>query len=62
MRTTSLAALAAVLMAAAASAQEAQPEAVATEEEQEMAPETRRPLRVLTNPYDISSFYRSAEG
>ncbi len=32
------------------------------EEEQEMAPETRRPLRVLTNPYDISSFYRSAEG
>ena len=25
-------------------------------------PDTRRPLRVLENPYDISSFYRSSDG
>jgi hypothetical protein len=63
MRTTSLAALSIVLLAAAAGAQEAVPEAaVPMDEEQELAPEDRRPLRVLTNPYDISSFYRSAEG
>ena len=62
MRTTVAALFLVLMAAAAASAQEAEPEAVAAEEEQEMAPGTRTPLRVLTNPYDISSFYRSAEG
>lgn len=52
------------LLAAAASAQEATPEtqAVETEDEAEAQPEPRRPLRVLENPYDISSFYRSSDG
>ena len=39
------------LLASAAKAQELEQEA-----------ETRRPLRVLENPYDISSFYRSSDG
>lgn len=51
------------LLAAAASAQEA-PETPAPEEEaDEVAqPDTRRKIRVLENPYDISSFYRSSDG
>jgi hypothetical protein len=51
------------LLAAAASAQEA-PETPAVEEEaDEVAqPDTRRKIRVLENPYDISSFYRSSDG
>ena len=52
------------LLAAAASAQEA-PEVPAVEEEEadEVAqPDTRRKIRVLENPYDISSFYRSSDG
>ena len=51
------------LLAAAASAQEA-PEVPAVEEEaDEVAqPDTRRKIRVLENPYDISSFYRSSDG
>jgi hypothetical protein len=51
------------LLAAAASAQEA-PEAPAAEEDaDEVAqPDTRRKIRVLENPYDISSFYRSSDG
>lgn len=47
----------ALLGTAAARAQE--PEAV---DEKEPAAEPRRPLRVLENPYDISSFYRSSQG
>jgi len=45
-------------------AQEAAPETPAVEAEDPAAaqPETRRPLRVLENPYDISSFYRSSDG
>jgi hypothetical protein len=62
MRTTPLAALVIVLLAAAAGAQEAPATAPAEEPEEQAAPETRTKLRVLTNPYDISSFYRSAEG
>ena len=53
------------LLAAAASAQEARPENPATEgdEAEEVAPpDTRRKIRVLENPYDISSFYRSSDG
>jgi hypothetical protein len=50
------------LLAAAAGAQEATPEPAAVPEDEASAqPETRRPLRVLENPYDISSFYRSNE-
>lgn len=49
--------------AATAQAQEATPEApAAVAEEDEAQPDTRRPLRVLENPYDISSFYRSSDG
>jgi hypothetical protein len=36
--------------------------AVESDEEAAAAPDTRRPLRVLENPYDISSFYRSSDG
>ena len=43
-------------------AQEAAPETPAVEAEDAAPPETRRPLRVLENPYDISSFYRSSDG
>jgi hypothetical protein len=53
------------LLAAAASAQEAVPEnsAVDAEEPEEATqPDTRRKIRVLENPYDISSFYRSSDG
>ena len=61
MRREALTVLSMVLLAAVAGAQEPvrEPEPV---EEETAAPETRRPLRVLDNPYDISSFYRSAEG
>ena len=50
--------------APAARAQEAAPEtpAVETDREETAPPDTRRPLRVLENPYDISSFYRSSDG
>ena len=52
------------LLAAAAVAQEAPPQAPAVEPEEQPVeqPDTRRPLRVLENPYDISSFYRSSDG
>jgi hypothetical protein len=49
------------LLGAAAEAQEATPETPAADD-QAAQPETRRPLRVLENPYDISSFYRSSDG
>lgn len=49
------------LLGAAAEAQEATPETPAADD-QAAPPETRRPLRVLENPYDISSFYRSSDG
>ena len=53
------------LLAAAASAQEAAPEnpaAEGDEAEEAAQPDTRRKIRVLENPYDISSFYRSSDG
>ena len=54
------------LLGTAVSAQEAVPESPAVDAEAEgdeaTQPETRRPLRVLENPYDISSFYRSSDG
>jgi hypothetical protein len=37
-------------------------EATANDEEREAPVEARRPLRVLENPYDIASFYRSSQG
>jgi hypothetical protein len=43
-------------------AQEPAPDTPAVEAEDAAQPETRRPLRVLENPYDISSFYRSSDG
>ena len=61
MRREALTVLSMVLLAAVAGAQEPVREEEPAAEEQ-VAPETRRPLRVLENPYDISSFYRSAEG
>ena len=60
MRREALAVLTMVLLAAAAGAQDPVREEEAVEEQAE--PQERRPLRVLDNPYDISSFYRSAEG
>lgn len=36
--------------------------AAVDEQEQEQPAQPRRPLRVLENPYDISSFYRSSQG
>jgi hypothetical protein len=51
------------LLGAVAGAQEAVPETRADDAEDSAAqPDTRRPLRVLENPYDISSFYRSSDG
>ena len=50
------------LLGTAVSAQEAVPETDAQAEDEATQPETRRPLRVLENPYDISSFYRSSDG
>jgi len=52
------------LLGSAVTAQEAAPENPAVEAEGDEAAqaETRRPLRVLENPYDISSFYRSSDG
>ena len=62
MTTNALAAAVLVsLLGAAAEAQEATPETPAAED-QAAEPDTRRPLRVLENPYDISSFYRSSDG
>jgi hypothetical protein len=47
-----------------AAAQGAVPVTPAVEPDEEAAAQadTRRPLRVLENPYDISSFYRSSDG
>jgi hypothetical protein len=64
-RNTLAATLLLSLLGSAAIAQEATPEGRAVEREEldEVAqPDTRRPLRVLENPYDISSFYRSSDG
>jgi hypothetical protein len=63
MTTKALAAALLILMTAgAAAAQEPEPEPAAEPEQDEAAqPDTRRPLRVLENPYDISSFYRSSD-
>ena len=62
MRREALAVLSMMLLATVAGAQEDvranEPEA----EEQEIAPEDRQQIRVLDHPYDIASFYRSAEG
>ena len=49
--------MAVVASTAAARAQEA----VEDEQGQEQPAEARRPLRVLENPYDIASFYRSSQ-
>ena len=49
--------MAAVASAAIARAQEPS----VSEEDREQPAEARRPLRVLENPYDISSFYRSSQ-
>jgi len=67
MSTNALAAalLLSLLGAATGSAQGAVPEtpAVDVDESEEAAqPDTRRKIRVLENPYDISSFYRSSDG
>lgn len=62
MRREALAVLSMVLLAAVAGAQEDVRENEAATDEQEIAPESRRQIRVLEHPYDISSFYRSAEG
>jgi hypothetical protein len=48
--------------AAAHDAQEPAPETPAMDAEEQAQPDARRPLRVLENPYDISSFYRSSDG
>jgi hypothetical protein len=65
---TAMAALAGVSLAAAvAAAQEKQPEAtqkvptVQAQEPEETFDAPRPAIRVLRNPYDISSFYRSGE-
>jgi len=50
------------LLGAVAGAQEAVPETQVDAEEAAAQPDTRRPLRVLENPYDIASFYRSSDG
>ena len=64
--TTKALAAAMVLSLMGAAAQGAQEPAAQTPavdpEDQAAPPETRRPLRVLENPYDISSFYRSSDG
>ena len=54
-------------LAVSARAQEPTPASRPADEAEEEAdgtatPDTRRPLRVLENPYDISSFYRSSDG
>jgi hypothetical protein len=51
----------AVVMAMVASAALARAQEVAVDE-QEQPTETRRALRILENPYDIASFYRSSQG
>jgi hypothetical protein len=54
-----------LLAAASASAQGAVPEGPAVdgdEADEAKAPDTRHKIRVLENPYDISSFYRSSDG
>ena len=61
MRREALAVLSMVLLASVAGAQEPVRENEMLEEPEEAQAE-RRPLRVLENPYDISSFYRSSEG
>jgi hypothetical protein len=64
---TAMAALAVVALAAGAAAQEKQPEAtqkvptVQAQEPEETVDAPRPAIRVLRNPYDISSFYRSGE-
>ena len=60
MRREALTVLSMVLLASVAGAQEPVREEEVIEEQE--ASEPRRPLRVLNNPYEISSFYRSAEG
>jgi hypothetical protein len=52
-------ALAMTVVASAAVAQAQEP--AVEEQAQEQPAEARRPLRVLENPYDISSFYRSSQ-
>jgi hypothetical protein len=63
MRTTIAAALAAVALAGSAAAQEARPEdrakAPDAQAQDEDRPVNRPSIRVLQNPYDIASFYRS---
>lgn len=63
-KTLAAAVLLSLLGAAAYGAQEATPETPAVDAEDQAAaqPETRRHIRVLENPYDISSFYRSSDG
>ena len=66
MPTNALAAalLLSLLSAGASSAQEARENTPVEPAESEEAaqPDTRRKIRVLENPYDISSFYRSSDG
>jgi hypothetical protein len=47
-----------LMMVAASTAGAKTQEPTADEQTQEHPAESRRPLRVLENPYDISSFYR----
>ncbi len=51
-----------VMMVLASSAVAQTQEPPVDEQSQEQPAESRRPLRVLDNPYDISSFYRSSQG
>lgn len=57
MKKTWLLGLASVLLAAGVSAQ-----APEVTDEDERAPEPVHKIRVLENPYDIASFYRSSQG
>jgi hypothetical protein len=62
MRREALAVLSMVLLAAVAGAQEDVRGNEPAAEDQEIAPENRQKIQVLEHPYDIASFYRSAEG
>jgi hypothetical protein len=50
-----------VVMVVAVSGVARAQEAAVDEQSQEQPAEARRPLRVLENPYDIASFYRSSQ-
>ena len=64
--TAFLGSLALVLLAGAVGAQEPAPPADEQQDENaqldERAPDTRPKIRVLENPYDLASYYRSSQG